>query len=272
VDVVIIVDVAYSYDCYHPELDTKVPELIDLLFEMDADVNVALGTYDDYTMDGEWWASWDGTPFTMLHQMSSDKEGLKYHAATLEMIYGGDDKGSAYEALYQAMVGHGYDQDCDRYLDSRHDVKPFIDSSSDAFEGRISGSYDESIEGGGTIGGVGFREGSARVVIVSVDNAIRSREEGDDLPTGACPDAASGRDAFSAINSGGAKVLGINVYEWQDEDPLPQQQLQELAYETESYMDADGDGDRDDPAIFYGSWNWPDNAAVVRGVEDLAGI
>jgi len=59
------------------------------------------------------------------------------------------------------------------------------------------------------------------------------------------------------------------VYEWQDSDARPQTQLLALAESTGSYIDADGDGVFDDPAVLAAGWNWPPMDEVIHAVEDL---
>jgi hypothetical protein len=76
--------------------------------------------------------------------------------------------------------------------------------------------------------------------------------------------------AVDAINDMGAKVLGINVYEYWSSDSALQGQLNELAESTSSYIDRDGDGSKDDPAALYGSWDWPAISTVVDALWDLA--
>ena len=67
-----------------------------------------------------------------------------------------------------------------------------------------------------------------------------------------------------------AKFLGVNAYEFQDEDHLLQEQLVDLADSTGSKIDSDGDGARDDTAVLSGSWDWPATSVIVAAIWDLA--
>ena len=99
-------------------------------------VAVGFGTFDDYSK----WASSPGTPFELVHQVSTDETSVLAAAADLStMSYGGDARGSAYEALFQVATGAGFDEDCDGTLDAK-DVAPFHSKSSDAFGGAAAGT------------------------------------------------------------------------------------------------------------------------------------
>lgn len=267
IDVVLVIDDSYWYDCYRVELPTRTTEIINALFASGANVAVAIATYDDYNVEGEWFAAWGGTPFTLDQQLTTDSARLLAVAAGLEFTWGGDGPGTGFEALLQVGSGAGYDQDCDHGFDTENDIRAFKPSSSDAFGGAASGSSQSSVPGSGTIGGVGFREGSARVVVLFAENAFRDRANGDTTPAGACPGAAGRTDAISAL--GEAKFLGINAYEFQDEDPELQTQLVDVAQSTGSKIDADGDGARDDTAVLAGTWDWPATPVIVEAIWDL---
>lgn len=271
IDVVLLLDLAYSYDCYHPELATNGAALVDALFDSGADVAIAIATYDDYNVDGKWWVAWGGVPYLMTQQLTTDRAALKSDLAAIEMTWGGDGPGTGYEAMLQATSGIGYDQDCDGSFDSDTDIRPFQASSSDAFGGSGGSAYNSGVSGSGSTAGVGFRADSKRVVILFAENQIRDREEGHEMPTGTCPDGASKLDAAQAVRAVGAELLGVNSYEFQDIDPVLQVQLLDLVDRTGSLIDADGDGVKDDPAVLSGSWDWPPVGQLVDAIWDLAG-
>jgi hypothetical protein len=268
VDIFLLVDTAYSYSCYHPRIPDFLEQLVEYLLLVYDDLALGFGTYDDYAIPG--WNASGGLPYKMAHQISTDGDSILEEARLHNMVYGGDAAGSAFEALYQASTGAGFDHNCNSSFDSSHDVKPFYAEATDAFGGECSPSYDVDVEGTGKRKGVGFRPGSLPVFMLAADNHMRDVDMGDDMPEGTCGVAASRADAVSAIRSLGAKVLGINVYEYWSSDTTLLGQLTALAESTDSYIDADDNGIKDDPAVLWGSWNWPPIESVVDALWDLA--
>lgn len=270
IDVVLIMDVAYSYDCYRVELADRTSELINALFDSGADVGISIGTFDDYNVDGEWWVAYGGVPYKLEQQLTTDRATALASASRLEFTWGGDGPGTGYEAILQSMNGRGYDQDCNGGFDSSTDIKPFNANPSDAFGGGAAGYANSSVPGTGTQVGVGFRSGSKKVVVMFAENSMRDRAEGHETPTGACLGAASQSDAVDAMTNSDTKFLGVNAYEFWDIDAVPQQQLESLANRTSSHIDVDGDGAKDDIAVFGGDWDWPTTAKLVSAIWDLA--
>ena len=269
IDVVLVVDIAYLYDCYHADLPQQTTALIDALFDSGADVAIGAVKYDDYYVDDEWYTAWEGYPYQLVQQLTTDRSTAKASVGTLELEWGGDDPGDGHEALLQVATGLGYDQDCDRKYDDHYDIKPFASSSSDAFGGGAGSLQQSGVPGSGTLAGIGWRAGSKRVAVLVIENDIRDQTLGDEMP-GGCPGAASKGDAVNAMQSMDIEFLGINAYEFQNEDPRPQQQLEALATSMGSHIDADNDGARDDLAVLGGSWDWPATAKIVSAIWDLA--
>ncbi len=269
IDIYVLLDTSYSYSCYHPNLPSFIESLVDAVFAAYDDVTVGFGIYDDYNYESNWAAS-GGVPYLMVHQLSTDQTSVKSAATEHQMVYGGDSYGSAYEALYQTVTGMGWDQQCDALFATSTDIQPFKADAADPFSGTCPGTYDENVEGTGDIDGVGWRTASERVVIVTADNIIRDEDRGHDMPSGCCFAAADFDRAINATNDLGAHTLGVNVYEYQTYDGVLQQQLEEMAVGTNSYIDSDGDGEKDDPAVLYGSWNWPPIEEVIEALWDLA--
>jgi hypothetical protein len=269
VDVVLVVDTAYLYDCYHANLPVESAALVDALFASGADVAIGAVSYDDYYVDDEWYSAWDGYPYVYVQQLTTDAGVAKASLSTLELVWGGDGPGDGYEAITQVATGHGYDQDCDGRYDDRYDIKPFAASKSDAFGGGGGQLQQSGVPGTGTNAGIGWRNGSKRVVVLVVENSIREQSYGDEMP-GGCPGGASKGDATSAMAGAGIEFLGINAYEFQVEDHRPQDQLEAIANAMGSRIDADGDGKRDDVAVLGGSWDWPATNKIVSAIFDLA--
>lgn len=271
VDVFLLVDDAYSYSCYHATHSTFIPAVAEELFSRFNNSLFGFGSYDDYRVDGENWASTGGNPYEMLMQLTTDEGAIRSAASGMSMVYGGDAAGSAYEGVYQIMSGAGFDAVCDGDFDDGYDVLPFMTGSSDAFLGGVEGAYDPTVEGTGDSPGVGFRKASAKVVVVGADNVIRDADYGYDMPEDTCDVAASSNIAARAILGGGAKFLGVNVNEYAYYDDTLQTQLEGFAAATESYIDSDGDEEYDDLAVIGGSWDWPEPSEVVDAIEDLVG-
>lgn len=272
IDVVLLEDVAYFYDCYHADLADHTTALVAALLGSGGDVAVALASFDDYQVSGEWWAADGGVPYTLLQQLTTDESKLDAAAATLSLEWGGDGPGTGYEAIFQATRGRGYDQDCDGTYDKTTDAKPYSAESVDAFGGKVTGVEDSSVPGTGDLAGVGFRHDSKRVIVALAENAFRDTAYGHEVPTGACLGAATRGDAESGLNDLGAKFLGVNAYEFQDIDKTPQEQMEAIATDTHSYIDADGDGAEDDLAVLHdsGGWDWPKTNMIVDAIFDLA--
>ncbi len=265
VDVYLLLDVAYNYSCYHPDLGRFIDEIIDALYEHFGDVAVGFGVYDDYRVGG--WARVNG-PYEMRHAVSTNHDSVKDAAERLQMEYGGSDEGTAYEAIYQAIWGAGYDQSCDGAFDITTDIQPWNTHEDDAFGGAVPG-LDHEFPADGTRRGVGWREGATHIVIYSVDNIIRDTALGSELPVGSCGAPATAETVARALAVTDTRLLGINVYEWQASDSRPQQQLEALAIAAEAYIDADNDGLYDEPAVLAAGWDWPAMPDVIDAVEDL---
>ena len=271
VDVFLLLDDAYSYSCYHPTHSEFIPALAEELFSRFNDATFGFGTYDDYKQDGENWASTGGNPYELHAQLTTDEGLIRSESRDISMVYGGDAPGSGYEAMVQAMTGQGYDAACDAEFSSGYDVKPFRAGASDVFGGAVEGTYDPSVEGTGEDPGVGFRKASAKILIVGADNVWRDEDLGHDMPTDTCDAPATPEVAARSITRGGAKFLGVNVYEFYYYDDSIQLQLESMAEATDSYIDQDGDDTYDDLAVLSGSWDWPEPSVVVDAVEDLIG-
>lgn len=265
-DVFILYDKSYNYSCYHPDLESFAEQLVAALFDTFENVAVGLGTYDDYAGSGGGAAS-GGNVYQVRHLISTNESSVIDAAQGLTMDYGGDAYGSAYEAVAQAAMGLGYDHDCDGVYESITDVPPFKASEDDLFHGAGGQIYDASVAGVGDRAGVGWRYKSTHIILLTADNIFRDTTSGG-LPAGSCT-AATSDHAAKACTASDVKVLGVNVYEYQSGDSTLQRQLESFAIDTESMIDLDGDGINDDPAVLFGSWNWPEIRDVVEAIQEL---
>lgn len=270
IDVMLIIDVAYFYDCYHADLPVNTNALVRALFASGADVTIGIATYDDYQVDGEWFAAWGGVPYKLEQQLTTDESRLQTAAGGLELEWGGDGPGTGLEAIVQTLTGVGYDQDCDGNFDGDTDIRPFDARAGDVFGGSVTGSEVSSTPGTGTQNGVGWRENSKRIIVVLAENALRDREEGHEIPSGTCTAVGTRSAAIDDLQETETKFLGVNAYEFQDEDDTLQRQLEDLVRSSSSKIDSDGDGARDDVAVLSGSWDWPATATLVAAIWDLA--
>ena len=125
--------------------------------------------------------------------------------------------------------------------------------------------------GTGSKGGVGWRDDSGRAVILGTDNLVRNPSNGDPVPEDSCFAAAGPVSAAAELAKLDAKVLAVSFYEWYDTDASVDQDLSDLARVTDSYIDADGDGEIDDAALITGSWDWPATSVIIKGLDDLLG-
>ena len=224
-----------------------------------------LATYDDYAMPPFGYASSGDHPFILRQQMTDDIEAVHTAMDGLGVHFGGDAPDASMEALYQALTGTGYDQDCDGVYDADTDISPFIASSSDPFLGSIEGSSDMS---GGTIGGMGFREYSTPLIIYVTDNILRDPDDGYETP-GGCPLDAGRSDVIEAAESIGATLVGVNSSSW---GGTSTEQMETLATEGGFTFDGDGDGIEDEFLVF----NWALGSSstfrdtIIAAIESVA--
>jgi Arc/MetJ family transcription regulator len=238
--------------------------ITDELDETGLDIAYGLATYDDYAYGSYGYASSGDKPFILRQQVTTDDLLVDDAIDAVELHYGGDAPESTMEALYQAMTGAGYDQNCNESYDSDTDVLPFLADTSDPFLGTGGESYVADTPDGGVIGGMGFREGSLPVIIYATDNYLRDSDADYGVP-GGCHIDASGTDVVAAAEETGAVLIGIAAGA-----SVPTAQMEELAVSTGSVADTDGDGVADDPLVFSWYSGWAAFASTVVGaVADL---
>lgn len=268
-DVVLLFDVAWSDTWYHPDPSALVKDLADAMFAKNSDLRsiaMSVATYDDYEVTG--WASDVGAPYALRLPMSTSRKAVKSAAIGLSMWGGGDARGSGLEAVWQAMSGHGYDQACDGVYDRATDILPYHAAADDAFLGTAPELAKASAAGVGD--GVGFRDGARKVVVLVADDWLRDPDDADPVPDGACHAPVGTKAAADALNAQGAKIVGVNIDEYQAYDPTVQSQLERLALLTDSWFAGDDDRKRDDLAALGGDWTWPDTETLADAIEDVA--
>ena len=209
-----IADIAFLLDttCSMGSLlDAVAADFSDIAVELNTeidDITFGVGSYRDYNYGGFGGAG--DLPFELETQQTTNL--TRVQSALDRLSYGGGADGpeSSMEALYQALSGRGYDQECDGYYDSDTDVLPFNRVPGwDAFDGNESGTSSSAVEGSGDLGGMGFRPDVLNVVIFATDNDLRDPDNGDPAPKG-CYDGGYD-DVVAARDELNAKIIGVGV-------------------------------------------------------------
>lgn len=125
-------------------------------------------------------------PYTLHTAVSSSLTRVEQAVAKLDspLGHGGDYPESGIEALWQVATGEGY----------VHDHQTLIK----AYEG-------PALTGGGTLGGVGFREKALHVVIQATDASFHTPEDYEEV----FPDTHSLAEAITALNTLDVFAIGI---------------------------------------------------------------
>ena len=201
----------------------------------------AFAAFEDYAYASYGTSGYD-LPYRMEQQITDDPSAVEDALDGLGTRSGGDQTNSVHEALYQTLVGEGYDMDCDGEYDSRTDVLPFIPDPGDPFGGSESGTIDLTDDFTGTLGGVGFRDGARPFIVYFASSYLRDPESGSTTYGGSpdgCPIDAGESDVVSAATERGAYLVGVAARD----------QMETLATDTESLGDTDGDGRADDVMV-----------------------
>ena len=247
-DVAYLIDTTASMAMMPWEIADGFPEVVAAIEpELDS-VTYGVATFDDYAI-GAYGSSWYGDePFALAMQQTDDEASVQSTIEGLPIHGGMDGPESAFEGLYQALTGAGYDLDCDGDFQPAYDVRPFVAAPSDPFAGSVSGLYDASVSGTGTLAGMGFRENiGGRVLLYFTDNYMRDPDDPAVYGSpGGCP-ADAGFAAVQAATPDDTWLVGIALAS------LPVDQMTSLAAATGSMADLDGD-DVADPLVFEIPW------------------
>ncbi|MEL6345166.1 MAG: hypothetical protein AAFV53_18810 [Myxococcota bacterium] len=207
-DVAFLLDTTYSMNALTEAVAEDLANIASDLQDEIEDITFGVASYRDYGENP--FGRPDGDlPFRLEMQQTTALERVSGALSALVVDGGGDLPEAGAEALYQAATGQGYDLNCDGTLNPVADVPPFLSNGSDAFRGQAGGTYRVDVEGTGTVGGMGFREGVLPIVIIGTNDRLRDPGAGDDAP-GGCTDAtlADARAALDAIN---ARLIGVVV-------------------------------------------------------------
>lgn len=262
-DVAFIIDTTCSMGNLVDAITNEFSQIVTEISSNIPDAQYGVATFDDYYF-GNLGNSGD-LPYILHQQITNDTARVQTVLSVIGLHDGGDGPESSTEALYQALSGAGYDQNCNGLYDPSTDVRPFIASASDPFGSAGGELYDSTTSGGGTAGGMGFRDYALPIIIYATDNYMRNST---DYPTpGGCPGDASGIDVTDAAADLGAYLIGVHV-----SGNLAQAQMLDLAAATGSYADGDGDGVADDPLVT--GWSGASSVfrtTIVNAVDDLVG-
>ena len=253
-------DVAFLLDStgsMSSTLSGVASEFATLVTEISAeipDAEYGVATYDDYAYGSYGYSSSGDKPFELRQEVTNNTTQVQTVLRSLSTHYGGDGPESGMEALYQGLSGVGYDQNCNRSYNSDTDVRPFLSTGTDPFGGSGGQGRTGAYTGGGTRGGFGFREYALPVVVYVTDNYLRDPESGYGAP-GGCPGDAGRSDVIAAATDLGAYLIGISA-----SGSTPVTQMNDLADQTRSYADTDGDGAADDRLVF----TWSGSSSTLR--------
>jgi hypothetical protein len=228
------------------------------------DLRLGYATFDDYAY-GSYGTAGTDKPFILRRQVTSDLAAVQAELDDSVLHSGGDGPEGSMEALYQALTGAGYDQDCDGSYDTSSDVFPLMASATDPFSGLGGESWDGSVAGGGARGGLGFRGGTTPVILYITDNYMRDPDAGYGTP-GGCPLDAGAADVIDAAADLGAFLVGISTG-----SGYGAAQMAALATSTGSLVDSNGDGVADDPAVYTTSGSAITDAAI-EALLDVAAV
>ena len=262
VDIAFVLDTTSSMSEEAQSLANEFSTIVDELSNSIPSAAYGFATFDDY--NGFGMGSGMDRPFSLHNQITTDLESVQSSLNSITIHSGDDSTESGMEALYQALTGLGYDQNGDGIYDANTDILPFISKSEDAFGGTVDGAYDSGVSGSGTLGGFGFREGALPVVIYATDAPMRDRDMGHSVPPSANHTAGS-TDLVHASDDMGARLIGVAT-----QTTTPISQMNDLAVQTGSVYDQNGDGSNNTPLVF--NWSYSSEAfrnTIVEAVEGL---
>jgi hypothetical protein len=179
------------------------------------------------------------------------------------------------EALQQIALDQGFDLNCDGAFDASDDLLPFRARPEDVFGGTQGGAYDPAHHAG-SLGGVGFRPFSRKVIIhLTLTNRSTLPGLGDPPDLGSdyvnqgwftgppsCPPAATLTSAAQALHD--ADIARVHLALGRTSDLVDENGVvlfdvepvwRQFAMDAGSALDLDGDGELE-PLYFEHEW-WP---------------
>jgi hypothetical protein len=250
-DVAFLIDTTGSMTSTIDAMKTEYAAIVAELSATIPDAEYGVATFDDYHLLP--FGSGVDQPFILSQSVTHDVAAVQAALSAIPLHFGEDGPESSTEALVQTLTGRGYDQDCDGAFDALDDVLPYLSSGADPFGGTAGQHHDAATAGGGTRGGMGFREHALPVVVYATDNVMRDGAVGPS--PGGCPADGASTEISAAAADLGARLVGISVGMWG-----PTSQMNAIADSTGSLADLDGDGTADDRLVF----EWSGSSAAFR--------
>jgi len=268
-DVMFILDETCSMTGTLDDVTNNFEQVVAQVGALIPDLTFGVASFDDYNYGDM--GSGSDKPYHPRQQQTNDLALAQQALASLSADGGDDWSESTIEALYQAASGLGYDQNCDGSFDATTDVLPFTPMPGDAFGGTAPGIASSSVQGTGTKGGNGFREGAVPILVYATDatvrNALPPYGEG---PKGTVPPPGCSTDAVppmleAALDAIDAKAIGVAAG---TTDAV--QAMQQVAQFTDSYVDLNADGATStDELMVYNSDGYDIVSQVVTGIEEF---
>lgn len=263
-DVAFLLDTTGSMSGLANSMASEFSTIASALTGVIPDITFGVATYDDYYYSTM--GSYGDLPFILRQQQTDSLSGVQSVLNSIPIHSGYDQPESTLEALYQAASGAGYDQNCNRSHDALYDVKPFIADSSDAFYGGVTGVYNSGVSGTGTLGGMGFRDGTLPIIIYATDAPFRDPGSGYSGPNG-CSDANMS-SAIAALNDINARTIGIGVQLYGN-NYFDANQFRTIAQGTNSYGDMDGNGTTEEAFVVWSGASSTFQNTIVDAVTGL---
>lgn len=256
-DIVFVLDTsAAGLDHLFAPLGGGLDELAEELATLAPAPAWGLATFEDYAY-GSMGSLGTDLPFHLEQELTLSASTVGSRIADLQVRAGGDAMEAGIEALYQALTGAGYDQNCDGTYDVTTDILPYQATKTDPFGGTAGQGATSSALG--SRGGLGFRDLGLPLVVLATDNFMRDPDQGHDTPVG-CPGDAGSGDAVAASADLGALVGGLCL------STLCTTPMQDLVSATGTLVDLDGDGDADEVPVL--EWLGTDGDALVEGLGE----
>ena len=204
------------------------------------DAGFGVAEFKDYAMSP--YGGSNDVPFLLRQQVTTDRARVLDALSGLGASGGGDFPECQYEGLFQLATGFGFDLNGDGARQNS-DVRPFVTSPSDAFDGHVTGAFDPDAPGSGNRGGVGYRHGAFPLVVMTSDAKFRDPDDGWELGNAGTRPAGKS-DAIAALNAIGTHVIGIGS------GSPPIAQMTEVAHATGAVADLNGDGIVEEPLVY----------------------
>lgn len=254
-DVMLVLDTTCSMSGFLGGMRDAVPDVLAEVQGIVPDTSFSIATFDDYNYKVGDDQLGEGTdrPFALVLGQTLDPGQVAEAVGSLDIHNGADWPESSLEAMFQAITGTGFDQDCDGEYDPVTDVLPFLAAPGDPFGG-TGGQSATGLEVG-AVGGTGRRADTLSMVVIGTDADLRDPDAGYAVPgdEDCDPGAVGAAATTAAFLDAGTFLSGLVVDNGGEE--VVTEQLTELALSTGSTIDSDA-------GAVAAVWGWdPDRVA-----------